>query len=314
MVGASEPPGANCTYGGVKYVSLSGTNYVCTGALGPTGITGAAGVQGSSGPGVVSANEPSGANCAFGGIKYTSPSGVNYLCGGAPGAVGPRGLVGPAGPQGITGATGALGAAGSIGPAGAAGTTGATGAGGQSVTGSSEAIGTNCPTGGHKYVSSSGTAYVCNGATGPTGSVSTMAYGFFFAIMPGDNSASVAAATAISFPQQGPVNGILRMSGSEFTLPAVGTYEVSWQASISEAGQLVLGLDSGAGVVEQADSVVGRAIGTSQLSNHMLLTTTVTNSILSVRNPAGSPTALTITPIAGGTSSVSASLLIKRIL
>jgi hypothetical protein len=67
-------------------------------------------------------------------------------------------------------------------------------------------------------------------------------------------------------------------------------------------------------VVEQANSVVGRAMGTSQLSNHVLLTTTVVNSVLSVRNPAGAPTALTITPIAGGINPVSASLLIKRIL
>jgi hypothetical protein len=55
-------------------------------------------------------------------------------------------------------------------------------------------------------------------------------------------------------------------------------------------------------------------MGTTQLVNHVLLTTTVSNSILSVRNPAGSPTALTITPIAGGIGPVSASLMIKRIL
>jgi len=44
-----------------------------------------------------------------------------------------------------------------------------------------------------------------------------------------------------------------------------------------------------------------------------LVTTSVTNSILTIRNPAGNSTALTITPLAGGTRQVSASLVITRI-
>ncbi len=131
--------------------------------------------------------------------------------------------------------------------------------------------------------------------------------------MPGDNAATVAAATAVAFPQDGAANGLFRLSASEFTLPAIGTYEVSWQVSVTEAGQLVLGLDSGAGVVEQVSTLAGRAGGNTQLVNHVLVQTTVINSVLSVRNPAGNATALTITPVAGGFASVSASLLIKRV-
>jgi len=59
--------------------------------------------------------------------------------------------------------------------------------------------------------------------------------------------------------------------------------------------------------------VAGRAMGTTQIANHVLIVTTAPNSILSVRNPTGNPTALTITPVAGGTHSVSATLLIKQI-
>ena len=41
-----------------------------------------------------------------------------------------------------------------------------------------------------------------------------------------------------------------------------------------------------------------------------LVEVTTTNSILTVRNPAGNAAALTITPLAGGTNSVSAHLVI----
>ena len=44
-----------------------------------------------------------------------------------------------------------------------------------------------------------------------------------------------------------------------------------------------------------------------------IVTTTVINSILTVRNPAGNAAALTITPVAGGTRAVSAHLVIIRI-
>jgi hypothetical protein len=140
-----------------------------------------------------------------------------------------------------------------------------------------------------------------------------MTYGYFYALMPPDNAATVAAASAVDFPRDGATNGISRASNSEFILPAIGVYEVTWQVSVTEAGQLIVGLDSGSGVVEQPDTVVGRATGTSQITNHVLVTTTSAFSVLSIRNPAGNSPALTITPLAGGTHAVSASLLIMQI-
>ena len=86
-----------------------------------------------------------------------------------------------------------------------------------------------------------------------------------------------------------------------------------FQVSVNEAGQLVLTLNGGAGAVELAPTVVGRATGTSQIIGMSLVTTTVANSVLTVRNPAANATALTITPLAGGASPVSAHLVITQI-
>jgi len=60
-------------------------------------------------------------------------------------------------------------------------------------------------------------------------------------------------------------------------------------------------------------TVVGRATGTSQIIGMAIVTTTVEDSILTVRNPAGNSTALSVTPLAGGTRSVSAHLVITQI-
>lgn len=131
--------------------------------------------------------------------------------------------------------------------------------------------------------------------------------------MPPDNSSTVGVGVAVDFPNDGAANGIVRASTSTFTLPAVGIYEVSWQVSVDEPGQLILALDIGGGPVDVVDTVVGRATGTSLITNQVLVTTSSPNSVLSVRNPSGNTTALTITPDAGGNRAVSASLVIKQL-
>ena len=129
--------------------------------------------------------------------------------------------------------------------------------------------------------------------------------------MPPDNAATVAVGADVQFPQDGPTSGgtITRSGPSSFDLGAIGTYEVLFQVSVSEAGQLILTLNG----VDLAYTVVGRATGTSQIIGMALVTTSVINSVLTVRNPAGNSTALTITPLAGGTRPVSAHLVITRI-
>jgi hypothetical protein len=135
-----------------------------------------------------------------------------------------------------------------------------------------------------------------------------IAFASFNAVMPGDNADTVAAGTAVDFPNDGPASsdsGVVRASASTFTLDA-GTYEVNVQVSVTEAGQLQLAI----GGVGLPETVAGRATGTSQIVISTIITVGDA-AVLSVINPAGNTPALTITPIAGGTHSVSATLTIK---
>jgi len=249
------------------------TRACCERRVGPTGPTGA---TGATGPGV----------------GATGPTGPI----GDPGATGPTGATG----IGVTGPTGATGV-GATGPTGVTGATGPTGATGIGVTGPTGAIGAT-------GVSVTGPT----GATGPTGSSGAgllTTFGNFFALMPPDNTATIAAGAPILFPQDGPASGIARLNTSEITLPNIGIYEVTWQASVTEPGQLVLGLNG----IEVASTVVGRATGTNQIVGSTLIATTAVNTLLTVRNPAANSTALTMTPIAGGADPVSATLTVKQI-
>jgi hypothetical protein len=198
------------------------------------------------------------------------------------------GVVGPQGPAGANGATGSAGLTGLTGPAGATGLVGATGA-----TGTTGLVG-------------------ATGATGTSGAGGILDFADFFALMPPDNAATVAAGADVDFPQDGPTSGsglIARLGPDSFNLAEIGVYEVSFQVSVSEAGQLILTLNGS----DLAYTVVGRATGASQIMGIALVQTTTINSILTVRNLAGNSPALTITPLAGGTRPVSAHLVITRI-
>jgi hypothetical protein len=201
------------------------------------------------------------------------------------------------------------GEAGSAGPPGPAG---APGAPGSPAASASTATGGAGPKGDPGAPGAKGDPGA-PGDAGSSGTSAVAAYGSFFALAPVNNAATVAPGAAVEFPQNGAASGIARATASTFTLAAIGDYEVSWQVPINEAGQLVLALDIGAGPVELPDTVVGRATGTTPIAGHTIITTTVANSTLSVRNPAGNPTALSVTPLAGGTHPVSATLIIKRL-
>ena len=183
---------------------------------------------------------------------------------------GEQGATGPQGPQGIQGEKGEAGAQGPQGPAGETGPA---------------------------------------GPQGPAGGI--LNYADFFALMPPDNAATVAPGTDVSFPQDGPNSGsgIARSGPSSFTLAEIGTYQVLFQVSVTEPGQLILTLNG----EDLAYTVAGRATGTSQIVGMAIVETTVTGSVLTVRNPDGTAEALTITPLAGGTRPVSAHLVIMQI-
>ncbi|WP_114205919.1 IPT/TIG domain-containing protein [Acidisarcina polymorpha] len=313
------------------------------GPAGPIGLTGAAGAKGATG-----GTGPAGAAGPIGPAGATGPMGLMGVAGakGATGGIGPAGSTGPIGPTGLTGATGNAGpagptglkgATGSTGPIGPTGLTGATGNAGPAgpmgltgATGSAGPIGPTGPAGATGPIGLTGTS----GPAGPTGLTGTAGtagpagptgpagpagaagglvdFADFYALMPSDNAATVGPAADVSFPENGPAmagTNITSNGSTVFTLGAIGIYEVQFQVSVNEAGQLELTLNGNA----LAYTVVGRASGTSQLVEMALVQTTDVASTLTVRNPAGNSTALTITPLAGGTSPVSAHLVITRL-
>ena len=236
-------------------------------------------------------------------LSYLGYGSVSCLSKGKRGCRGSTGFTGDTGATGLngsatnTGSTGPLGPFGATGPAGTASNTGATGPFG--ATGSAGATGNQGATG-------------FTGATGAAGTAGgLLAFADFFALMPGDNAATVAVGAAVSFPQNGATSGatIARTGPTTFNLAAIGVYEVTFQVSVTEAGQLVIALNG----TQQASTVVGRATGTSQIFGSTLITTTTVNTVLSINNPLLNSTALTITPLAGGANAVSATLVIKRL-
>jgi hypothetical protein len=241
---------------------------------GATGATGATGEKGSRG------NQ--------GATGPTGPSG------GPTGATGPQGATGYTGPQGIQGETGTQGFTGYTGPQGTTGYTGP-----QGIQGETGPQGTQGETG-------------FTGAQGATGSTQISHYADFFALMPGDNAATIAVGSPVLFPQNGPTSAttIVRINSSQFTLTDIGTYEIRFLVSVTESGQLAAALDGN--IIPS--TVFGQATGTSQICGMFLLTTTLINQTLTIINPPGNSAALQITPLAGGSNSVSAHLIIHQLV
>jgi hypothetical protein len=332
--------GTNGTNGVNGLPGTAGTNG-SPGTAGTNGLNGSPGAQGVAGPqgltwqGTWSNTSAYAVNDAvqFAGTSYislqagtghepdTSPAFWSLLAqAGATGTAGSNGVNGSAGTAGTNGTNGLNG---SPGAQGIAGPQGLTWQGAWSNT-TAYAVNDAVQFNGTSYISiQAGTGHEPDtsptfwsvlaqvGATGAPGTSGLVAFADFYALMPPDNAATVAPGTDVQFPQDGPASGsaIVRTGASTFNLSAIGTYQVLFQVSVDEAGQLTLTLNGN----ELAYTAVGRATITSQIVGMSLVTTTVVNSLLTVRNPAGNSTALTITPVAGGTRSVSAHIVITQI-
>ncbi len=258
------------------------------GPIGPRGFMGVQGPIGTTGP--VGETGPIGPQ---GPVGETGPAGPQ-------GPVGETGPVGPQGPIGETGPIGPQGPIGETGPVGPQGPVGETGpAGPQGPVGETGPVGPQGPIGETGPI----------GPQGPAGGV--LNYADFYALMPPDNAVTVAPGTDVSFPQDGPNSGadISRLGADSFNLAQIGTYQILFEVSVDEAGQLILTLNG----EDLEYTVFGRAAGASQIVGMAIVSTTVINSVLTVRNPAGNAAALTITPLAGGTRPVSAHLVITQI-
>ncbi len=120
----------------------------------------------------------------------------------------------------------------------------------------------------------------------------------FLSIRPGD-ATGAPSTSSLNF-----VAGDIVPDAVQVGLPTTG----------ANAGKIDITFDAyGVNGAELAYTVVGRATGTSQITGTALVQTTSVNSELTVRNPAGNSTALTITPLAGGTRAVAATLLIELV-
>ncbi len=150
---------------------------------------------------------------------------------------------------------------------------------------------------------------------------------------------SVASGSAVNFPRPSvtPVGIIINNPGAsqtnntEFILPSVGAYRISWSISIDEAAQLSLWISTDGGgtivvpplgggglfseytVALGVPGQVGRATGTSQIMGDTMINNTVAGAAIQIRNYA-SASALTVTPLPGGISAQSSSLIIQRLL
>ena len=267
QAGVGHQPDTSPTFWSVlAHVGAAGT----AGTNGVNGAPGAAGIQGIPGtPGIQGIPGTTGIR-GLQGIQGTPGTAGTNGTNGAPGAAGIQGIPGTTGLRGLQGIQGIPGTAGTNGTNGAPGTPGI-----QGIPGTPGTAGTNGVNGspgapGIQGIPGTAGTNGTNGAPGTNGTTGPIAFADFYALMPPDNAATVAPATDVSFPQNGPTSGgaIARINATQFNLANVGTYQVTFQVSVDEAGQLDLTLNG----TEQAYTVVGRATGTSQIVEICLLT------------------------------------------
>ena len=129
--------------------------------------------------------------------------------------------------------------------------------------------------------------------------------------MPPDSDQFLFPGDDVSFPQDGPTSGSIARAGPDtFNLPAIGTYQVMFNVGVFDRGQLILTLN---GTPLPYTGVETSSFPISQLVGTFLVTTTVTDSSLSVRNPSDSGIEVNVASFDGGNAPVSAHLVITQI-
>jgi len=269
---------------------------------------------------------------------------------GAPGAAGPTGSAGPTGPSGgPTGVAGPTGATGFTGPTGATGFTGPTGATGftgpTGPTGPSGATGASGATGDTGGTGATGST----GATGAAGTTPFAEFASFYGMPAGPGNISgvndypnpiaigaspaVAGTSAINFPRTVIANGGIfinnigaaQTDNTEFILPSVGAYRITWHALFAQPAQLSLFFNNaptpitGGGLFSVyvfaggQPGDVERDVGTTQLIGDVIYNNTVAGAAIQIRNFI-STGAITIPPPAGaGTQAQAVTLTIQRV-
>jgi hypothetical protein len=135
--------------------------------------------------------------------------------------------------------------------------------------------------------------------------------------------------------------GPLQTNNSEFILPSVGTYRISWHISVDEpaqwglwistdgSGTIVVPPIGGGGLFSSfitdpsgsyspsgtgTPGTIGQATGTSQLTGDVVIRNPVAGAAIQIRNYAASGGTVTVTPLPGGTQAQAAVLIIQRLV
>ena len=150
------------------------------------------------------------------------------------------------------------------------------------------------------------------GPQGPQGPAGTgvASYANFYALMPPDNAAAIPLGGDVAFPRPAVQGGtdIARISDTSFNLATTGTYLVSFTATPNEAGRLILTLNG----TEIPYTLSANGATGVEISGTAMVPVTTANSVLTVRNPAGSTASITLTPGTAGTPNA-ANLIIAKI-
>ncbi|MBK7473631.1 MAG: hypothetical protein IPI73_26340 [Betaproteobacteria bacterium] len=196
--------------------------------------------------------------------------------------------------------------------------------------------------------STSGGIKFPDGTIQTTGTTAVVEFGSFFGMTAGPGNIgvndypatiaisaagpSVAAGSALNFPRASApaVGGIAinnpgptQTDNTEFILPSVGTYRVTWHISVDEPAQWSLwintapnpgggGLFSEVSAASGAPASVGHSAGSAQLVGDVVFRNSVANSAIQSRNYAA-PTSVTVTTVPGGTRAQAVSLIIQRL-
>ena len=198
------------------------------------------------------------------------------------GPTGEKGETGPTGPAGDTGSTGPTGEKGETGEAGETGPTGEAG-----ETGPTGAVG---PTGEKGETGPTG----ATGEKGDTGSCFLVDFADFYGQMSqsgiNDNPDDILPGGSVNFPSPStnPFGSIQRKEGTspnEFVLPPNSVFEVIFNVTINNTGELLIVLNGN----ELIPTTVGKSGGGVICGVSIITTPPDIDSILSINNPITAP-------------------------
>lgn len=149
--------------------------------------------------------------------------------------------------------------------------------------------------------------------------VAPVAYGMFFgtsgAAGAPDYGATVADGADFPIPNVGfAVGGVTALTASTFKLATAGQYEIQFQSTCTEAGQVAVFVQPGGvgAFSAYAASRVGRATVVANQFFISCMLSVSANTVISIRNN-GSGAPLTVTPNGGGANPATTTLLIRQL-